>query len=33
MATVWDAVQRRIEAHYGKAYGPIINTLHSRDDH
>lgn len=33
MTTVWDAVQRRIEAHYGKAYGPVINKLHTRDDH
>jgi polar amino acid transport system permease protein len=33
MTTVWDAIQRRIEAHYGKAYGPVINTLHTRDDH
>ena len=33
MTTVWDAVQRRIEAHYGKAYGPVINKLQTRDDH
>lgn len=32
MTTVWDAIQRRIEAHYGKAYGPTINKLHERDN-
>lgn len=33
MTTVWDAIQRRIEAHYGKAYGPATNTLQARDNH
>ncbi len=33
MTTVWDAIQQRIETHYGKAYGPVINKMNNRDDH
>jgi polar amino acid transport system permease protein len=32
MTTCWDWVQRRIEAHYGKAYGVIQHTQLARDD-
>jgi polar amino acid transport system permease protein len=32
MTTAWDAVQRRIEAYFGKAYGPVEATQHVRDD-
>ncbi len=32
MTTCWDLVQRRIEAHFGKAYGPVEATQHVRDD-
>lgn len=32
MTTVWDAIQRRIEAHFGKAYGAIEAKQHVRDD-
>ena len=32
MTTCWDFVQRRIEAHYGKAYGAIENKQLARDD-
>lgn len=33
MTTCWDFVQRRIERHYGKAYGAIENRQMARDDH
>ncbi|MBV9834079.1 MAG: amino acid ABC transporter permease [Alphaproteobacteria bacterium] len=33
MTTCWDFVQRRIEAHYGKAYGPAVEPQLARDDH
>jgi polar amino acid transport system permease protein len=32
MTTCWDYVQRRIEAHYGKAYGAIETKQLARDD-
>jgi len=32
MTTCWDFVQRRIEAHYGKAYGAFENKNLARDD-
>jgi polar amino acid transport system permease protein len=32
MTTGWDLVQRRIERHFGKAYGPMEMTQHVRDD-
>ncbi len=32
MTTCWDFVQRRIEAHYGKAYGAVENKQLARDD-
>jgi len=33
MTTGWDFVQRRIEAHYGKAYGAAAEQQLARDDH
>ncbi|HYR65067.1 MAG TPA: hypothetical protein VEP47_03005, partial [Reyranella sp.] len=33
MTTCWDFVQRRIEAYYGKAYGPAVDKQLARDDH
>jgi polar amino acid transport system permease protein len=33
MTTCWDFVQRRIEAYYGKAYGPAVDHQLARDDH
>ncbi|HJQ59370.1 MAG TPA: amino acid ABC transporter permease [Vineibacter sp.] len=33
MTTCWDFVQRRIEAHYGKAYGATVDKQLARDDH
>jgi polar amino acid transport system permease protein len=33
MTTCWDFVQRRIEAYYGKAYGPGAEQQLARDDH
>lgn len=33
MTTCWDFVQRRIEAHYGKAYGAAADQQLARDDH
>jgi polar amino acid transport system permease protein len=33
MTTCWDFVQRRIEAYYGKAYGPTADRQLARDDH
>jgi polar amino acid transport system permease protein len=32
MTTCWDWVQRRIEAHYGKAYGAVEHKQLARDD-
>lgn len=32
MTTCWDFVQRRIEAHYGKAYGAVVDKQLARDD-
>jgi polar amino acid transport system permease protein len=32
MTTGWDFIQRRIEAHFGKAYGGMSNTQLVRDD-
>jgi polar amino acid transport system permease protein len=32
MTTAWDFVQRRIEAHFGKAYGPVETRQLVRDD-
>ena len=32
MTTCWDFVQRRIEAHYGKAYGAVTDKQLARDD-
>lgn len=32
MTTCWDFVQRRIEAHYGKAYGAVVDRQLARDD-
>jgi polar amino acid transport system permease protein len=32
MTTGWDFVQRRIEAYFGKAYGPMQSVQHVRDD-
>jgi polar amino acid transport system permease protein len=32
MTTAWDFVQRRIEAHFGKAYGPVEAKQLVRDD-
>lgn len=32
MTTCWDWVQRRIEAHYGKAYGAVEQKQMARDD-
>ena len=32
MTTCWDFVQRRIEAHYGKAYGAAVDKQLARDD-
>lgn len=32
MTTCWDFVQRRIEAYYGKAYGPTADKQLARDD-
>jgi polar amino acid transport system permease protein len=32
MTTAWDMVQRRIEAHFGKAYGAVETKQHVRDD-
>jgi len=32
MTTAWDWVQRRIEAHYGKAYGAVEAKQFARDD-
>lgn len=32
MTSCWDLVQRRIEAYFGKAYGPVDTTQHIRDD-
>jgi polar amino acid transport system permease protein len=32
MTTCWDFVQRRIEAHYGKAYGAMEHKQLARDD-
>ena len=32
MTTCWDFVQRRIEAHYGKAYGAAVDNQLARDD-
>jgi polar amino acid transport system permease protein len=32
MTTFWDAVQRRIESYYGKAYGPTADKQLARDD-
>jgi polar amino acid transport system permease protein len=32
MTTCWDFVQRRIESHYGKAYGAFENKNLARDD-
>jgi len=31
ITSCWDFVQRRIEAYFGKAYGPMEVTLHARD--
>jgi polar amino acid transport system permease protein len=33
MTTCWDLVQRRIERHYGKAYGAVETKQLARDDH
>jgi polar amino acid transport system permease protein len=33
MTTCWDFVQRRIEAHYGRAYGATADHQLARDDH
>jgi polar amino acid transport system permease protein len=33
MTTCWDFVQRRIEAHYGRAYGAAAEQQLARDDH
>ena len=33
MTTCWDFVQRRIEAHYGRAYGAAADHQLARDDH
>jgi polar amino acid transport system permease protein len=33
MTTCWDFVQRRIEKHYGKAYGAVEAKQMARDDH
>jgi polar amino acid transport system permease protein len=33
MTTCWDFVQRRIEAYYGRAYGPTVDKQLARDDH
>jgi polar amino acid transport system permease protein len=32
MTTGWDFIQRRIEAHFGKAYGPVEAVQLARDD-
>jgi polar amino acid transport system permease protein len=32
MTTAWDYAQRRIEAYFGKAYGPVATTQLARDD-
>jgi polar amino acid transport system permease protein len=32
MTSAWDLVQRRIETHFGKAYGPVEVKQHVRDD-
>lgn len=32
MTTAWDMVQRRIEAYFGRAYGPMEAKQHVRDD-
>lgn len=32
ITTVWDAIQRRIEAHFGKAYGAVEAKQQARDD-
>jgi polar amino acid transport system permease protein len=32
MTTCWDFIQRRIEAHYGRAYGAIPDAQLARDD-
>ena len=32
MTTGWDFIQRRIEAYFGKAYGPVEAVQLARDD-